>query len=170
MRPGRRTSAATRLSSTSSAAARLRRMALAHSSAHPFHNEGLDRQRVRAHASPSLRHDPELCVFLLISARSVFFREHDRQHALGDSGIARVGRVVSESGVEIIYFEKESCAPPLRKPQSHARRRGRWRRRNRRTRRSSKMMRATAAWPSAATPGVITARPPVRFCRNVMHR
>ena len=30
---------------------------------HPFHNERFDRQRVRAHASPLLRHDPELASF-----------------------------------------------------------------------------------------------------------
>ena len=41
---------------------------------------------------------------------SVFLRQHDRDHSLGDRGIGRVGRMTGEGLVVIIDLEKDSVA------------------------------------------------------------
>jgi hypothetical protein len=39
---------------------------------------------------------------------SVFFGQHDRDHALGNGGVCRVGRVLAEVAVVVINLEEES--------------------------------------------------------------
>ena len=41
---------------------------------------------------------------------SIFFGEHDRQHAVGYRGISGVGRVTSKGAIQIIDLEKDQMA------------------------------------------------------------
>ena len=98
-------------------------------------------------------------------SNSVLFREHDSEHALGHGRIGRVGRVLGKGGIKIIDLEKDRV--PLRLERAKVmlaiRVVG--------AQKSSNtaivlMMRATAPSPNATTPGVITARPPIKFWRS----
>src|SRR5260370_40684688 len=44
------------------------------------------------------------------AASSVFFSQHDRDHALGDRGISWIGGVVRETFVEVVDLEKDPMA------------------------------------------------------------
>ena len=61
------------------------------------------------------------------TAHSILFGQHDRDHALGDRRIGRVGGVVGEALVVVVDLEEHPVAVGIEARQSRALRAGRWR-------------------------------------------